>query len=151
MAGRIRIGREESYKPYGLMDIPQVVMERFRNEGFALRWIRHKLGNSEDYKNIAERQHDGWVPVAPSDVPEMAQFASDKHGTRIAGSIVEQGDLMLCKAPIAKVEARREYYEGIARNNLEAVNQFVENNPMKVSISSQTKITSGRSASIVDD
>jgi len=150
MAGKIRVGRD-AYKPYGLMDIPPGVTERFSDEGFALRWIRHKMGNNEDYKNIAERQHDGWVPVAPSEVPEMAQFASDKHGTRIAGSIVEQGDLMLCKAPIAKVDARREYYEGIARNNIEAVNQFVENNPMKVSVNSQTRISNGRSASIAED
>ena len=71
---------------------------------------------------------EGWVPVKSDDHPEM-QVMSDLN-SRFVGNI-EVGGLLLCKAPQEEMDKRQEYYQQVAAQQMESVdNSFLrENDP----------------------
>jgi hypothetical protein len=71
---------------------------------------------------------EGWIPVKSDDHPEM-QVMSDLN-SRFVGNI-EVGGLLLCKAPQEEMDQRQEYYQQMAANQMESVdNSFLrENDP----------------------
>lgn len=85
------------------------------------------MGNA-DNTNVSQKFRDGWEPVLASDHPEL-EVMSD-IGSRFEGNI-EIGGLLLCKAPEEQMKKREEYYQQMASQQIDSVdNNFLrENDP----------------------
>jgi hypothetical protein len=84
--------------------------------------------------------------VRAEDHPEM-QVMSD-IGSRFEGNI-EVGGLLLCKAPEAEMEKRRAYFDQMASNQMESVdNSFLRENDPRMPVlqpERSSRTTFGRS------
>jgi hypothetical protein len=82
---------------------------------------------------------DGYAPVKAVDHPELALFGNNASGN------VEIGGLMLCKAPKERIDARSEYYNKQAQNQMDSVdNHFMRNNDPRMPLFADRKSTSSR-------
>jgi len=97
-------------------------------DGWIFRWVRTSVLGQSDNTNVSKKFRDGWQPVRAEDHPEL-KIVSDIN-SRFAGNI-EQGGLLLCKAPEEKMRARTKHYEEVARRQMESVdrNYMRENDP----------------------
>jgi hypothetical protein len=112
----------DSYVPASVLPIPEP------KDGWVYRWVRtSSLGNA-DNTNVSQKFRDGWQPVLASDHPEL-EVMSD-IGSRFEGNI-EIGGLLLCKAPEEQMKKREEYYQQMASQQIDSVdNNFLrENDP----------------------
>ena len=141
--------REEVYtfEEEDALAIPEEVKERFLNQGMVLRWIRIQIRGNDDYQNVGKRQRDGWVFVAPDEVPELSTSSIVKENGRYAGTVV-RGDVALAKMPEGRAIARREHYENKANELMNAVNsQLMSNNDSRMPIYNNSKSTVSRGKS----
>lgn len=72
------------------------------------------------------RMREGWVPVLASEYPEIQTFV--KESDKFSDNVVI-GGLILCKTPIAQMEARDAAHRKLAASQIEAV----DNNYMRES------------------
>lgn len=95
--------------------------------GYVYRWVAtHVLGQSE-VTNVSRRMREGWEPVKAADHPELMLMGNEKTGN------VEIGGLMLCKIAKEKAEARDDYYNQQAQNQMESVdNSFMRQNDSRM-------------------
>lgn len=111
----------ETYIPPSNFEIPEEVLEHFKNKGMHLRWIRVILDDKDDYKNVARRRREGYVPVQISELPVEVRdlFETKSFGPAVAkySDIAMVGDLALFKVSQGKAEARTRYYENVAYQN----------------------------------
>ena len=107
--------------------------------GYVYRWVAtHVLGQSE-VTNVSRRMREGWEPVKASDHPELMLLGNEKSGN------VEIGGLMLCKIAREKAEARDEYYNQQAQNQMESVdNSFMRQNDSRMPLFAERKSSSTR-------
>jgi hypothetical protein len=130
----------DSWKPASVLPTPDP------QDGWVFRWIRTSTLGQSDNTNVSQKFREGWIPVKAEDHLEL-EVMSDV-GSRFDGNI-EVGGLLLCKAPEAEMQQRQEYFEQMAENQMESVdNSFMrENDPrmpvLKPERSSRT--TFGRS------
>jgi len=142
---------QRSYEEYTFEEpdylaIPDIIKDRFADEGMILRWLRIEIRGKEDIQNVGKRLQDGWVFVAPDEVPEMSHNSLVKNEGRYAGTVC-RGDLGLAKMPAGKAEARKRYYEDRSREMMDAVNAQLENqndSRMPISNSSKSSVVQGR-------
>jgi len=112
--------REDQIRPGGMYKPPSILPVPNPEAGFVFRWVRTaSLGNA-DNTNVSQRLREGWVPVKAEDHREL-QIMSDIN-SQFQGN-VEIGGLLLCKAPAIDMDHRREYYENVARGQMDAVDQ----------------------------
>jgi hypothetical protein len=98
-------------------------------------WIATAINGQDNGTNVSQKFRDGWVPVKAVDHPEL-QIQGNKDGN------VEVGGLLLCKKPKEMAEARREYYEQKARNQMESVdNSFMKNSDARMPLFADRKST----------
>ena len=98
-------------------------------------WIATAINGQDNGTNVSQKFRDGWVPVKAVDHPEL-QIQGNKDGN------VEVGGLLLCKKPKEMAEARREYYEQKARNQMESVdNSFMRNSDARMPLFADRKST----------
>lgn len=98
-------------------------------------WIATAINGQDNGTNVSQKFRDGWVPVKAVDHPEL-QIQGNKDGN------VEVGGLLLCKKPREMAEARREYYEQKARNQMESVdNSFMKNSDARMPLFADRKST----------
>lgn len=118
--------REDQARPGGIYKPPSILPVPNPEKGYVFRWVRtSSLGNA-DNTNVSQRMREGWVPIRGEDHPEL-QVMSDIN-SRFEGN-VEIGGLLLCKAPAADMQHRREYYEKLAQGQMNAVdNTFLKTN-----------------------
>ena len=109
--------------------------------GYIYRWVAtHVLGQHEP-TNVSRKFRDGWEPVKAVDHPELMIVGSEKTGN------VEIGGLMLCKMPSDKADARNEYYDKQAQNQMESVdNHFMRNNNPMMPLFAEKKSSVSRGA-----
>ena len=89
--------------------------------GYSFRWVSSALMGQPDPKNMSTRMREGWEPVRAADHPELRFGASE------AGN-VEVGGLILCKMATEMVEARKEYFAGHAKGQMDSVdNAYMRN------------------------
>ncbi len=112
----------DSWAPASVLPVPAP------KDGWAFRWIRTSVLGQPDNTNVSQKMREGWVPVKADDHPEM-QVMSDLN-SRFVGNI-EVGGLLLCKAPQEEMDKRQEYYQQMAAQQMESVdNSFMrENDP----------------------
>ena len=104
-------------------------------DGYSFRWVATAVNGQDIPTNVSQKFRDGYEPVKAVDHPEL-MLQSDKNGN------VEVGGLMLCKIPIERAEARAEYYEKQADNQMNSVdNHFMRNNDARMPLFSDRKTT----------
>ena len=112
--------RRTTFEEPNWLDIPVTVVERFKNQGMALRWIRISLKGNDDVQNVGKRLNEGWEFVSTEEAPEMIQSSVVRENGRYSGTIC-RGDLALAKMPQELAESRQEFYENRSREMVDAV------------------------------
>jgi len=149
--------REEEFifKEPDALTVPDMVQQRFNNEGMSLRWIRISLRGQEDIMNVGKRQQEGWTFVEPGEVPEMASTSYVRDEGRYLGTVC-RGDVALAKKPTNQVKARQAFYQKKANDMMDAVNAQLYNNSdtrlknMPVSNNSRSTTMRGRTPNFQD-
>jgi len=114
--------RKKSWSP------PNLLPDPVGDPDYVYRYIRKSALGVEDPANLSVRFREGWEPVRREDHPEVI-VSADKG---LEGSTnIEIGGLILCRMPKENAQARREYYENMANEQLKAVdnNLMRESNP----------------------
>ena len=109
---RAKQARREPWKPPSMLDAPPAP------EGYRHRWIRAEVMGFDDRKNVAARSREGWELVRGEDYPdfEIPTIEDGKHA-----GVIGVGGLLLAKIPEEIVEERKEYFQGMTRNQMKAV------------------------------
>jgi hypothetical protein len=109
---RAKQARREPWKPPSMLDAPPAP------EGYRHRWIRAEVMGFDDRKNVAARSREGWELVRGEDYPdfEIPTIEDGKHA-----GVIGVGGLLLAKIPEEIVEERKEYFQGMTRNQMTAV------------------------------
>ena len=106
--------------------------------GIAFRWIATHILGVLDPNNVSKRLREGWEPCKAEDYPEL-HIPGNKDGN------VEIGGLMLCKMPKEMADARDEYYQKQARNQMESVdNHFMRNQDARMPLFTERKTEVGK-------
>jgi hypothetical protein len=76
-----------------------------------------------DNTNVSQKMREGWVPVKASEYPEIDHMPD--VGSRYPENI-EYGGLLLCAIPSEQLDQRNKYYNEMAVNQMNAVdNSFL--------------------------
>ena len=106
---------------------------------YEFRWVATHVLGQPLANNVSLQMRDGYEPVKAVDHPELALFGNNASGN------VEIGGLMLCKAPKERIQARSEYYNKQAQNQMDSVdNHFMRNNDPRMPLFADRKSTSSR-------
>lgn len=126
---------------------PSVLPDPRPEPGYVYRWVRTATLGQQDVTNVSRQMREGYVPVRAEDHPEL-QLMTDPN-SRFKGNI-EVGGLLLCKIPEETARQRAAHYEGVATQQMEAVeNSFMrENDPRMPVLKSerQTTVSFGKTA-----
>jgi hypothetical protein len=123
----------EDYAPPSTLPVPNP------EPGFVFYWVATHVMGVADPTNVSLKMREGWVPVKAADHPEMQLPAS-------ANGNIELGGLMLCKMPVGRHTARREYYAKQARLQMQSVDMALmkHNDPrMPLFVERKSKTTRG--------
>ena len=130
--------RAKPWRPPSLLDAPEPPA------GYVYRWIRESMVGQEDKANMSKRIREGFEPVRAEEHPEFeAPTVEDgKHA-----GVIGVGGLILAKIPVETVEQRRQYYENMSADQMNAVdhNLMRESNPVMPieKPNRQTRVTFG--------
>ena len=106
---------------------------------YTFRWVATHVLGQPLANNVSLQMRDGYEPVKAVDHPELALFGNNASGN------VEIGGLMLCKAPKERIQARSEYYNKQAQNQMDSVdNHFMRNNDPRMPLFADRKSTTSR-------
>ena len=116
------VREDDSWIPSSVLPTPAP------QDGWRFMWIRTSIMGNPDNTNVSKKFRDGWTPVKREDHPEIV--GQSDINSQFEGNI-EQGGLLLCKAPEEKIRSRTEYHEGINKKQMESVdrNYLRENDP----------------------
>ena len=89
--------------------------------GMVLRWVRDKMGNADDPRNVSKKMREGWTPFLLKDAPDS--YVPPEIGKASIGETIRVGDLLLCKMPIEKFRARKKYFAEKALRQKKAVQE----------------------------
>jgi hypothetical protein len=143
---------DEEFTEPNWLSIPDSVVERFADQGLTLRWIRIMINGQDDYKNVGDRQNDGWTFVDPNDVPEMMANSRIVNEGRFEGCVV-RGDVALAQASAKRMQSRQAFYENRSRTMMDNVNAQLMNQStaaMPIHNNSKSTVTKGRTPSFND-
>ena len=138
--------QDMEFREPNMLDLPDSVVNRFKNEGMALRWIRINLRGQDDYTNVGKRVQEGWQFVAINEVPEIQHTSFVRDEGRYTGAVC-RGDLALAKMPLQKAENRQRFYENKSSEMVDAVNQQLmsqSDSRMPIRNSSKSQVTKGK-------
>ena len=107
---------------------------------YRYRYIMTSINGQAQPTHVSKMMREGWEPVKAVDHPELLLEGDAKTGN------VETGGLMLCKQAIDRVQARNEYYDQQAQNQMSSVdNSFMRNSDPRMPLFSDRKSTISRS------
>lgn len=138
--------QDMEFREPNMLDLPETVVNRFKNEGMALRWIRINLRGKDDYTNVGKRVQEGWQFVDVNEVPEIQHTSFVRDEGRYTGAVC-RGDLALAKMPLQKAENRQRFYENKSSEMVDAVNQQLmsqSDSRMPIRNSSKSQVTKGK-------
>jgi len=90
-------------------------------DGWVFRYIRTSLLGQTDNPNVSRKLREGWEPCRLEDHPELQIHMMDHNSEWSAKGNVEIGGQLLCKMPKEKAEAREQYFDNVASQQLESV------------------------------
>ena len=138
--------QDMEFREPNMLDLPDTVVNRFKNEGMALRWIRINLRGKDDYTNVGKRVQEGWQFVDVNEVPEIQHTSFVRDEGRYTGAVC-RGDLALAKMPLQKAENRQRFYENKSSEMVDSVNQQLmsqSDSRMPIRNSSKSQVTKGK-------
>ena len=139
---RDKISRRKPWQPPSLLDAPPPP------QGYVYRWIRESMIGQNDPANMSKRIREGWEPVRAEDHPDFEAPSIDdgKHA-----GVIGVGGLILAKIPKETVDERRAYYQNVADQQIQAVdNDLMRESNQVMPISNpnrSTKVTFGKGGS----
>ncbi len=109
---------------------PSVLPDPKPQDGWVFRWIRTATVGQSDNPNVSYRFREGWEACKSEDHPEL-QIMSDQNSKWASDGCIEIGGLLLCKAPAELVKSRQEYYDKLAVQQVESIdnNYLRESDP----------------------
>jgi hypothetical protein len=143
---RTKTTREVESRPSDSWIPASILPDPDPRDGWVHRWIRTSTLGESDNTNVSRMMREGWQPVKSEDYPEL-QLQSDV-GSRFVGNI-EVGGLLLCRAPKEKMDQRNDYYQSMAENQMQSVdNNFLRENDPRMPLMKperSTRTTFGKS------
>ena len=139
---RDKVSRRKPWQPPSLLDAPPPP------QGYVYRWIRESMIGHNDPANMSTRIREGWEPVSAKDHPDFEAPTIDdgKHA-----GVIGVGGLILAKIPKETVDERRAYYQNVADQQIQAVdNDLMRESNQVMPISNpnrSTKVTFGKGGS----
>ena len=140
-ASKTRANRSarKPWSPPSLLDAPPAP------EGFTHRWIRSEVRGFDDRKNISARMREGWELVRKEEYPDFE--APTIEGGKYEG-VFGVGGLLLARIPVEIVEERKEYFEKMNSDAMQAGDNdlFKENQHHSMAIQKperQSRVTFG--------
>ena len=139
---RDKISRRKPWQPPSLLDAPPPP------QGYVYRWIRESMIGQNDPANMSKRIREGWEPVRAEDHPDFEAPSIDdgKHA-----GVIGVGGLILAKIPKETVDERRAYYQNVADQQIQAVDNDLmreSNQVMPISAPNRSsKVTFGKGGS----
>ena len=129
---RAKTQRRKPWAPPSKLEAPDAP------EGYKHRWIRSETRGFDDTKNISAKMREGWELVRQDEHPD---FESPVVETGKYEGVFGVGGLMLARIPVEMAEQRNAHYQGVSRNQMEAVDRdwMRENNPAMPKLSPQRK------------
>lgn len=67
-------------------------------DGYVQRWVRNRLKNEEDGRNLYARSMRGWTPRDPASLPNALRFMGSAHNGQ---GVIATKDLILMERPQA--------------------------------------------------
>ncbi len=118
---RTRDNRKVIYERQTETKIPDEVIAKFAADGWSLALKLYRLGNEVQNSRVATKLKEGWEFVTSDELSDdyAAFFEQEKYRGRSEALVVK--DLVLMKASLELVASRREYYDNLARQELNAV------------------------------
>lgn len=104
--------RTKAWTPPELLPMPDPV------PGWVFRWMRASILGETDTLNVGAYRREGWEPVIPSDMPDVAAQA----GCSPTDESIEVGGLVLVKIPSAIVKQRDQYYRDLSSRQMDSIN-----------------------------
>lgn len=133
--------RVKPWSPPSSLDAPPAP------EGFIHKWIRVESMGFQDTANVSKKMREGWVFVRAEEIKN--QIGENNypviHDGRYAGLIGVAG-LVLARIPEEIARSRREYFAGITRDRINAIDNDLmkEQRPeMPININRQSRVTFG--------
>jgi hypothetical protein len=143
---RTKTTREEESRPTDSWVPASILPDPDPRDGWVHRWIRTSVLGESDNTNVSKMMREGWQPVKAEDYPEL--LLESDIGSRFAGNI-EVGGLLLCRAPKEKMEQRDKYFQDMAENQMQSVdNNFLRENDPRMPLMKperSTRTTFGKS------
>lgn len=118
---------------------PSALPDPAPQEGVEYRWIRTSALGQSDMTNVSAKFREGWEPVKLEDHPEL-KILPDVD-SRFKGN-VEVGGLLLCKNSTEMMDSRRDYQQGQAKSQMQAVdNSFMKESDPRMPVLKPEKST----------
>ena len=131
------------------LQIPQSVKDRYRSEGYVLRWIRIMLDNQDDYQNIGRKEREGWNFVMAEECPELSSGFKVQEDGRMTGCIL-RGDVALAKQRLEYAQAKTDSVQKRTNEMEQAIsNRLHRDHPdrrMPITDSSKSRVSTGQRA-----
>jgi|TARA_R110000744_G_scaffold32674_10_gene76433 hypothetical protein len=126
---------------------PSVLPDPNPQDGWVFRWIRTATVGQSDNPNVSYRFREGWEACKAEDHPEL-KIMCDQDSRWASDGCIEIGGLLLCKAPAELVKSRQEYYDKLAVQQVESIdnNYLRESDPRMPMLEPQrqTRTTFGK-------
>ena len=109
---RAKQTRKRPWKPPSMLDAPPAP------EGYKHRWVRAEVMGFDDRKNVAARSREGFELVRGEEYPDfnIPTVENGKHA-----GVIGVGGLLLARVPNEIVEERNDYFRGMTRDQMTAV------------------------------
>ena len=123
---------------------PDILPQPNPEPGYEFKWVRLSTLGETDARNISSSLREGWVPVKADDHPEIMLVTIENE--KFKDNIVI-GGLILCKMPKEMMDQRREHFQNITKNQMDAVdnNLMRENDPrMPIFNDRKSNVTFGK-------
>jgi hypothetical protein len=129
--------RKQVWTPPSYLDTPNAP------NGFRHRWVRVEILGYVDTKNIQGRLRSGYELVRADEYPED-DYPAIPDG-KYSG-VIGHGGLVLTRVPEEIAQARADYFKGLAKDQIEAVDNDLmkaEHKSMPIDIDRQSRTTFG--------
>jgi hypothetical protein len=118
---------------------PETLPQPDKQPGYSYRWIRVSALGQADARNISSKTREGWEPVRIEEQPQFRMLVDPN--SRFKDSI-EVAGLLLCKIPDDFVEQRKAYFDKVAQDQIESVdNNFMRENDPRMPLFRERKST----------
>lgn len=123
-----------SYRP------PSVLPDPEPRDGWKHRWVRMSLLNNADDQNVWRMRREGWEFCKRDEYPEY-------NGMLLRGeNAIEIQGLVLCRAPVEVMEARRKYYEELNKRAMQSIDSSLmreQDSRMPLIVERKSKVSFG--------